>query len=46
MPLPLTTEVLNMFQALKVDGKVGDDHASLVQYYEKLANYEIPKGGK
>lgn len=46
VPLPLTSSVLGMFQALKVDGKLADDHGGLVQYYEKLANYEIPKGGK
>ncbi|MGN7478311.1 2-hydroxy-3-oxopropionate reductase [Solibacillus silvestris] len=46
VPLPLTSNVIGMFQALKVDGKIEDDHGGLVQYYEKLANYEIPKGGK
>ncbi|WP_107838141.1 2-hydroxy-3-oxopropionate reductase [Metasolibacillus meyeri] len=46
VPLPLTSSVIGMFQALKADGKVADDHGGLVQYYEKLANYEMPKGGK
>lgn len=43
--LPLTTSVIEMFEALKEDDKVADDHSGLVQHYEKLANYEIPKGG-
>ncbi|MEC1178175.1 NAD(P)-binding domain-containing protein [Metasolibacillus meyeri] len=46
VPLPLTSSVIGMLQALKADGKVADDHGGLVQYYEKLANYEMPKGGK
>lgn len=46
VPLPLTTTVLGMFHCLKADGKAGDDHGGLVQYYEKLASFEIPKGGK
>ncbi len=46
VPMPLTSNVIAMFQALKADGKVADDHGGLIQYYEKLANYEVPKGGK
>ncbi|KYD32758.1 2-hydroxy-3-oxopropionate reductase [Parageobacillus toebii] len=40
-PVPLTSQVLEMFHALKVDGKAGQDHAGLIQYYEKLANFEV-----
>lgn len=36
-PLPLTTEVLSMFNDLINDGKAADDHSGLVQYYEKHA---------
>lgn len=46
VPLPLTTSVVAMFEDLKTDGKLADDHGGLVQYYEKVAGYEIPKGGK
>lgn len=36
-PLPLTTAVLEMMQALATDG-VGDaDHSALIRFYEKLA---------
>lgn len=41
VPIPLTSQVLEMFHALKVDGKEADDHGGLVQYYEKLANFEV-----
>jgi 2-hydroxy-3-oxopropionate reductase len=37
VPLPLTGQVLEVMQALKVDGKAKDDHGGLVQYYEKMA---------
>ena len=46
VPMPLTSNVVEMFHALKVDGKAADDHGGLVQYYEKLANFQIPVGGK
>ncbi|EGQ25958.1 2-hydroxy-3-oxopropionate reductase [Sporosarcina newyorkensis 2681] len=46
VPMPLSTDVLEMFHALKIDGKAADDHVGLIQYYEKLANFEVPKGGK
>jgi 2-hydroxy-3-oxopropionate reductase len=40
VPLPLTSQVMEMMQALKIDGKAGNDHSSLVQYYEKMAQFE------
>ncbi|MBS4224314.1 2-hydroxy-3-oxopropionate reductase [Lederbergia citrea] len=46
VPMPLTSNVVEMFHALKVDGNAADDHAGLIKYYEKLANFEVPKGGK
>ncbi|MBU7595755.1 2-hydroxy-3-oxopropionate reductase [Metabacillus halosaccharovorans] len=41
VPLPLTASVLEMMQALKVEGYDAEDHSSLVKYYEKLANTEV-----
>ncbi|MEO2202894.1 2-hydroxy-3-oxopropionate reductase [Paenibacillus pabuli] len=41
VPLPLSSHLLEMFHALKVDGKLMDDHGGIVQYYEKLANVEV-----
>lgn len=46
VPMPLTSNVAEMFHALIVDGKSADDHCGLVQYYEKLANFKVPVGGK
>ena len=37
VPIPLTSQVLEMMQALKVDGKAKDDHGGLIQFYEKMA---------
>jgi 2-hydroxy-3-oxopropionate reductase len=39
--LPLTAGVLEMMQALKVDGKAQNDHAGLIQYYESLCAIEV-----
>nr|WP_252313097.1 2-hydroxy-3-oxopropionate reductase [Sinobaca sp. H24] len=42
-PLPLSSQVLEMFHAMKADGKAADDHGGLVQYYEKLAHTEVKR---
>jgi 2-hydroxy-3-oxopropionate reductase len=43
VPLPLSSQLLEIFHALKADGKIMDDHGGIVQYYEKLANVEVKK---
>jgi 2-hydroxy-3-oxopropionate reductase len=43
VPLPLTAAVMEMMQALKVDGMGNNDHCSLVRYYEKLAKVEVKR---
>jgi 2-hydroxy-3-oxopropionate reductase len=43
VPVPITSQVMEIMQALKVDGKAKDDHGGLIQYYEKLAKYEVRK---
>lgn len=40
-PIPLSAQVLEIMQALKVDGKEKDDHGGIIQFYEKLANIEV-----
>ena len=40
-PLPLTSAVMEMFQALRVDGAGDDDHSALAKYYEKLSGEKI-----
>ncbi|KAB7672644.1 2-hydroxy-3-oxopropionate reductase [Bacillus sp. B1-b2] len=41
VPLPLSSHLLEIFHALKVDGKLMDDHGGIVQHYEKLANVKV-----
>lgn len=41
VPLPFTSQLLEVMQALKVDGHMDDDHSGLVQYFEKLAGIEV-----
>jgi 2-hydroxy-3-oxopropionate reductase len=36
---------MEMMQALKVDGKQAEDHAGLIQFYERLAGVKVRKGG-
>ncbi len=43
VPVPLSAGVMEIMQALKVDGKAGDDHGGIIQYYEKLAGIEVRK---
>lgn len=42
-PIPLTSSVMEIMQAMKVEGKAGEDHSGLVQFYEKLADTVIGK---
>jgi 2-hydroxy-3-oxopropionate reductase len=41
VPIPLANGVMEVMQALKADGKAGDDHGGIIQYYEKLAKTEV-----
>lgn len=43
VPLPLTCQVMEIMQALKVDGKAGHDHGGIIQFYEKLAQVQVRK---
>jgi 2-hydroxy-3-oxopropionate reductase len=45
VPIPLTSQVMEIMQALKVDGKQKDDHGGIIQFYEKLAGIKVRKGG-
>ena len=44
VPIPLTSQVMEMMQALKVDGKQTEDHCGLIQFYERLAGIKVRKG--
>lgn len=41
VPLPLTAELFEIMQALKVGGHMNDDHAGIVQYFEQLAGVTV-----
>ncbi len=41
VPVPLSSVVMEVMQALKVDGKGADDHGGIIQFYEKLAKVEV-----
>jgi 2-hydroxy-3-oxopropionate reductase len=43
VPMPLSSSVMEIMQALKVDGKAGDDHGGIIQFYEKMAAIEVRK---
>ena len=41
VPLPLTAQLFEIQQALKVSGHMDDDHAGYVQYFEQLAGVTV-----
>jgi 2-hydroxy-3-oxopropionate reductase len=43
VPLPLSAAVMEIMQALKVDGMGDCDHGALVRFYEKLAQVEVKR---
>ena len=43
VPLPLSSLIMEIMQALKTDGKAGNDHGGIIQFYEKLAGTEVRK---
>ncbi|QGP92551.1 2-hydroxy-3-oxopropionate reductase [Neomoorella glycerini] len=43
VPLPLTATVMEILQALKVDGLGDADHGAIIRFYEKLAQVEVKK---
>jgi len=45
VPLPLSSAVTEILQALKIDGKGADDHGGIIQFYERLARTEVRHAG-
>ena len=39
--LPLTSQVMEIMQALKVDGRETKDHSAILNYYEKINNITV-----
>jgi 2-hydroxy-3-oxopropionate reductase len=46
VPVPLTGSIMEILQALRVDGKQKDDHGGVIQFYEKLAGVKVRAGGR
>ena len=43
VPLPLASQVMEIMQAIKQDGCGVEDHASIVKFYEKIANVKVSR---
>lgn len=43
VPLPLTSQVMEIMQAIKQDGCGIEDHSSIVKFYEKIANIQVTR---
>lgn len=43
VPLPLTSQVMEIFQILKNEGKGQEDHCGLIKFYEKLSGIQARK---
>lgn len=41
VPMPLTSQLFEIMQALKVGGHMNDDHGGIVQYFEQLAHVQV-----
>lgn len=41
--LPLTSQVMEIMQALKADGCQKEDHSAIVKYYEKISDVSVEK---
>ena len=41
--LPLTAQVMEIMQALKVEGREKKDHSAILNYYEKINNVTVGK---
>ena len=41
--IPLTSQILEIMKALKVDGKENDDHGGIIQFWERLADAQVKR---
>lgn len=46
VPMPLTAQLFEIQQALKVGGHMGEDHSAYVKYFEQLAGVTVKSGQK
>ena len=45
-PVPMSAQLFEIMQALKVHGHMDDDHSGIVQYFEALADIKVVKRGE
>ncbi len=45
VPLPLSSGVMEILQALRTGGHQKDDHGGIIQFYEQLARVQVRAGG-
>lgn len=43
VPMPMTAQLFEVMQVLKLSGHLEDDHGGIVQYFEKIAGVEVKK---
>ena len=41
VPIPLSSQIMEIMQALKADGKAANDHSGIVQFYESMAKVTV-----
>lgn len=46
IPVPMTAQLFEMLQGLKVSGIMEEDHGAMVKHFEKLAGVEVRKSEK
>lgn len=46
IPVPMSAQLFELMQGLKVRGLMDDDHGALVKHFEALAGVEVRKGGR
>lgn len=45
-PVPMSAQLFEIMQVLKVHGHMNDDHSGIVQYFEELADIKVKKRGE
>lgn len=43
VPIPFTSQLFEILQALKISGHMNDDHGGIIQYFEQLAGVEVKR---
>lgn len=46
VPMPFTSQLFEIMQALKAGGHMQEDHSGMIQYFEELARFEVRKPEK